>query len=93
MDYMQSERDEINKVIARRVEHERRHARVSQRELAERLGMALGPVSQRLLGHRPWRAAELVQVAALLDVPLSGLFRGVVEDLLAKEDVNLGDPG
>lgn len=53
--------------------------RVTQIELAERLGIGQPALSRKLRGARPWTIDELLDVGRILDVPLSDLLPGDAE--------------
>lgn len=46
---------------------------MSQTQIAERLGISQPAVSARLLGRTPFDINELVEIAKVLDVPVSTL--------------------
>jgi transcriptional regulator with XRE-family HTH domain len=46
---------------------------VSQRQLADKLGISQQGISQRLLGRVEFKITELITAATLLDVPLADL--------------------
>jgi Uncharacterized conserved small protein len=62
---------EIRQQIAAEVRAEIARQRLSQRQIAEILGMVQPAVQLRLAGTRPFRAEELVQLADALGVPVS----------------------
>ena len=49
--------------------------RVTQKRLAQMLGMSQAAVSDRQRGHTPWSLAELDQVADLFEVTVADLLR------------------
>ena len=53
---------------------------VSQTALAQTVGLSQTAISKRLRGATPFDVNELIAVAAALDVPLSALLSGVVEE-------------
>lgn len=62
---------EIRQKIAAEVRAELARKRLTQREVAEILDLAQPAVQLRLVGTRPFRAEELVQLAEHLGVPVA----------------------
>ncbi|MYV30348.1 helix-turn-helix domain-containing protein [Rhodococcus sp. DSM 6344] len=59
--------------IAQNVRAEAARRRISQRVLAQKLGMQQQSLSQRLLGRVSFRAEELDIIAQVFDLPVSEL--------------------
>lgn len=59
--------------VADNVRAEMARRKVTQRDLAEGLGLSQASVSKRLMGAVPWDVNELAAVASLLGVELSVL--------------------
>ena len=64
----------VNEQVGRRINEHREAAGMSQGRLAAALGLTQAAVSRKLSGERPWFAAELVDVAAVLHVSVGELF-------------------
>lgn len=64
-------------IVGSNLRAELARANRSQAWLAERLNIGQSQVSQRLSGKVPIDVNELAQIAALLNVPLADLLRGV----------------
>jgi transcriptional regulator with XRE-family HTH domain len=62
--------------VAATVRAEMARQRITQTQMAERLGMSQVAVSRRLLGQVPFDVEELGRVAEILDLPASVLFGG-----------------
>jgi transcriptional regulator with XRE-family HTH domain len=60
--------------VAAEVRAEMARQRMSQQELARRLGVAQQTISRRHTGEVPWDVSELLAVAELLNVPVSLFF-------------------
>lgn len=63
--------DDIRQHIAAEVRAELARQRLSQREVADILDLPQSVVQLRLVGTRPFRAEELVQLATALGVPIA----------------------
>ncbi|MCT2282590.1 helix-turn-helix domain-containing protein [Micromonospora chalcea] len=60
--------DDVRGKIAAEIRAEMARKRMTQRDLADKLGIAQPAVQLRLSGQRPFRAEELVVIAAALGV-------------------------
>ncbi len=60
-------------VVGANVRAEMARRRITQREVADALGLAQTAVSKRLLGIVPWDVNELSAVADLIGVPVASL--------------------
>jgi transcriptional regulator with XRE-family HTH domain len=65
--------DELNLAVAERVRVAMSGAGLSQRAIAEQLGVSQQWVSRRIAGRVAFNLAELARVANVLDVPISDL--------------------
>lgn len=59
--------------VAANVRAELARKRISQTEVAARLGVSRQNVAQRLSGRVDFRVGELVAIAGLLDIPVAAL--------------------
>ena len=66
-------RDMYNAMAGELVESARENAKLTQTELARRLGMTQPALSRKLSGARGWDIGELIEVASVLDVPITDL--------------------
>lgn len=62
-----------SQLIAQNVRAEAARRRISQRVLAQKMGLRQQSLSQRLLGRVSFRAEELETLARVFDVPVSEL--------------------
>lgn len=60
--------DDIADVVAANVRAERARRKVTQRDLADRLGVTQQAISLKLSGARPFTAGEIATVADVLEV-------------------------
>jgi transcriptional regulator with XRE-family HTH domain len=63
----------VDELIGERVHAAMWRARITQKQLAEALGLDQGSVSRRLRGKAPWRASDVVTAASLVGVDPSEL--------------------
>ena len=63
----------VDVVIGERVHAVMWRSKVSQVALARQLGLTQTAVSKKVHGDRPWFVSELLDVAAILHVPVSTL--------------------
>jgi transcriptional regulator with XRE-family HTH domain len=66
----------VSNDTASTVRAEMARRRIRQADLADYLGLPQASISRRLNGRTPFAVAELVAVAALLDVPVASLLGG-----------------
>jgi transcriptional regulator with XRE-family HTH domain len=64
-------REAERRTIAAEVRAELARQQITQRELADRIGMFQQALQVRLAGRRPFRAEELAAIAAALGVPVT----------------------
>ena len=76
--------EDINIRVSNEVRSWLGRRRITQKVLAKELGMNATSLSYRMKGRTPWSVAELVSVAALLDITLA--------QLLGDEIINEKDP-
>lgn len=60
-------------IVGERVHQVMWRNRVSQVQLADKLGMVQSTLSRKLRGQRPWTLDELLSAAAYLEVPVTDL--------------------
>jgi transcriptional regulator with XRE-family HTH domain len=60
-----------HQAVAAEVRAEMARKKVSQQEVARRLGVAQQTISRRITGEIPFDVAELAKIAEILGVPLS----------------------
>jgi transcriptional regulator with XRE-family HTH domain len=60
--------------LADTIRAEMARRRIAQTLVGDRLGLSQAAVSRRLRGETPFDANELIEIAALLEVPVGSLF-------------------
>lgn len=68
--------ESFSQTVASTVKAEMARRNVTQRQVAEALGIAQTQVSRRLLGRISFNVDELQTVANLLDIPVAALIAG-----------------
>lgn len=53
---------------------------LKQNEIARRAGMAPSTLTARMMGYQPWTSAEIIRVAAVLDIPTDQIGAFFFED-------------
>lgn len=53
---------------------------MKQNEIARRAGMAPSTLTARMMGYQPWTSAEIIRVAAVLDIPTDQIGAFFFED-------------
>ena len=69
--------DACDRLVGRNIRIQRMAKRLSQTELAEKLGVTFQQVQKYERGRNRIGAGRLVRIAATLDVPLLALFEGI----------------
>jgi transcriptional regulator with XRE-family HTH domain len=83
-------RHDLNEYIGRAVRHELWERRITQRALADALGVNESAVSRLLRGGRKWEVSEVLIAAEVLGVAVSDLLpEGMRQNLVS---VTSGDP-
>jgi transcriptional regulator with XRE-family HTH domain len=65
----------LAEIVAAEIRAEMGRQRKSQDDLADVLGIARSVISLRLNGHRPFKLAEVEQLADYFGVPITSLIR------------------